>query len=899
MHLDHKIPWHLIAPHFSLTPAEQEGNYSLATLELPEQQAVIGHFSRMFLTTIREFSATETTKIDSAPVSGKLFSDNVLYYAERHFGLEPHEDNSALHNPLKPSHQDLEYWKRRAKDPESDYEPCYTTADANLADAAKMLVIVAATADNKTTRREALSALVRLAKEVPLSNLRGLHWGHAFGLDLVVSVALQMYIYLNLIEAVESRAAERVPLLSVDNFLTFLSNHALENYDFPAQNIPHRDFWFSLGVTESWVAGRRNGTLERDMPVIDPLADGSDEVQQKAREGLRKYLKDCFAIFRPYALALLLPPLRHFCASEIMIPAWPTAQVENEAGELSSSTLDGDLRALAHDSINPWIEAYVGSEGDTAVRLVNTGDLSEDNRKSLYTILSYRWGSSNDSARTTSQNLRERLSVIKPHSLPKTIRDAIILTQLMKIRYLWVDALCILQSDRDVGDGKDEEANLDWVRESACMASYYANSVCCIAASNAKDSSEGILSERRIARYGKWYNPPNVFIQSPYTSRRRVPSLLLDRGWCLQEWLISPRVMHWTTHGLVWECSEGFFWEGEAGFKRELRESFPDDPHYWYHRERSHSLFMTVLTEDHEQLLALMVRSEERVDLGQCWMALITQYSHMHLSFSSDKLAAIQGIASLLSRRHGVDYFAGIFRLPVMIHLFWRPVDPQSSSFDCENFPSWSWMSSNGGVYFEMTSTDSSGSFLEKFKPFPSTQHEKDLVRITNKALRFTAPLMKIDGMDLGEPKNPQPERHVGPGAPLLQGWHLVIDLDSVASSASLKSDGYLLFVSHDLLAESCYGLVVQMVEGDGRRNGYQDLPLPSSQPRLLAMLPTATLSRNTTRLARRLGSLRSRVLFDRKKSYQRIGVFSATRTEGCQQEQPDIKKYARQIVLV
>ncbi|KAF5544519.1 hypothetical protein FPHYL_11009 [Fusarium phyllophilum] len=304
MHLDHKIPWTLIASHFTLAPAEQDGNYSLAALGSPEQQAVISHFNRVFLTTIREFSDTETTKIDSASANGKLFSDEVLYFAERHFGLEPHEDNSALHNPLKSSHQDLEYWKRRAKDPDSDYEPCYTTADANLADAAKMLVTVAATADDKTTRCDALSVLVRLAKEVPLSNLRGLHWGHAFGLDLVASVALQMYIYLNLIEAVESRAAERVSLLSVDNFLSFLSNHALENYDFPAQNIPHRAFWHSLGVNESWVADRRKGTLEGDMVVIDPLADGLDEVQQKAREELKKYLKHCFAILYVYDVVL-------------------------------------------------------------------------------------------------------------------------------------------------------------------------------------------------------------------------------------------------------------------------------------------------------------------------------------------------------------------------------------------------------------------------------------------------------------------------------------------------------------------------------------------------------------------------------------------------------------------
>ncbi|KAG5665061.1 hypothetical protein KAF25_008795 [Fusarium avenaceum] len=304
MHLDHKIPWHLIAPLFSLTPVNRGNNFNLAAQGSPKEETIISHFKRVFLATIREFSDTEAMKIDPASVGAKLFSEDVLNFAERHFGLGPHEDNSALHNPLSLSHQDLEYWKTRAKDPDSGGDPSYSTADANLADAAKMLVIVAATADDKPTGREALSALVCLANEVPIADLRGLHWGHAFGLDLVASVALQMYIFLNLIEAVESRAVKRVPLFSIEQLLSFLSNHALENYDFPAQNIPHRDFWHSIGVTASWVASWREGTLEGDREVVDPLAEGCDEIQQRAREVLKKYLKDCFAILYVYDVVL-------------------------------------------------------------------------------------------------------------------------------------------------------------------------------------------------------------------------------------------------------------------------------------------------------------------------------------------------------------------------------------------------------------------------------------------------------------------------------------------------------------------------------------------------------------------------------------------------------------------
>ncbi|RKL36027.1 hypothetical protein BFJ70_g7582 [Fusarium oxysporum] len=135
----------------------------------------------------------------------------------------------------------------------------------------------------------------------------------------------------------------------------------------------------------------------------------------------------------------------------------------------------------------------------------------------------------------------------------------------MKIQYLWVDAVCIIQSDKTLNaQQEDDVAMADWERESMRMASYYSNSLCRIAASNAKDSSEGILIERRAARYDfkKWYNPANKFLPSPFAFRQRFPSSMFERSWCLQEWILSPRILHWTANGLIWEWSNGFFWEG-------------------------------------------------------------------------------------------------------------------------------------------------------------------------------------------------------------------------------------------------------------------------------------------------------------------------------------------------
>ncbi|EXL72210.1 hypothetical protein FOPG_12159 [Fusarium oxysporum f. sp. conglutinans race 2 54008] len=289
----------------------------------------------------------------------------------------------------------------------------------------------------------------------------------------------------------------------------------------------------------------------------------------------------------------------------------------------------------------------VGSVAQSTARLVETKDLSEENKKRPYVILSYCWGSGNDPARTTSRNLRERHNKIECDTLPKTIQDAIRITRLMKIQYLWVDAVCVIQSNKTLNaQQEDDVAMADWERESMRMASYYSNSLCCIAASNAKDSSEGILIERRPARYGfkKWYNPANKFLPSPFAFRRRFPSSLFERGWCLQEWILSPRILHWTANGLIWECSNGFFWEGQSGFEGEPPESFGETRFGGENRKTNDCVLELGLSEDETQYICQILCSEKEEALGEGWPALVEHYAQRHLSFLSDRLAAVEGI---------------------------------------------------------------------------------------------------------------------------------------------------------------------------------------------------------------------------------------------------------------
>ena len=65
-------------------------------------------------------------------------------------------------------------------------------------------------------------------------------------------------------------------------------------------------------------------------------------------------------------------------------------------------------------------------------------------RQNHYVTLSYCWGPPGLNARTTKENIEERRRRISIDNLPGTVRDAVQATRKLGIRYLWVDALCIV-----------------------------------------------------------------------------------------------------------------------------------------------------------------------------------------------------------------------------------------------------------------------------------------------------------------------------------------------------------------------------------------------------------------------------------------------------------------------
>lgn len=69
--------------------------------------------------------------------------------------------------------------------------------------------------------------------------------------------------------------------------------------------------------------------------------------------------------------------------------------------------------------------------------------ISKEEENAEYSALNYCWGRLQECALTT-QTLEAWTHEIPVKDLPRTLQDAVEITRKLSIRYLWVDALCIV-----------------------------------------------------------------------------------------------------------------------------------------------------------------------------------------------------------------------------------------------------------------------------------------------------------------------------------------------------------------------------------------------------------------------------------------------------------------------
>jgi hypothetical protein len=332
------------------------------------------------------------------------------------------------------------------------------------------------------------------------------------------------------------------------------------------------------------------------------------------------------------------------------------------------------------------------------LRLVETSGT-----RSIYCALSYCWGGPGLNLTTTQANISKHKEEMPLNSLPLFIQEILVAAKALNYRYIWIDALCIIQDDPD-----------DWDREASKMRDVYANADLTISSLTAKDCQEPLFHSRGL--YTTRPIPFDIWI--PKVKRQELedkvihqyaiyPSYLMEsgnysdfsggdeiaesapitsRGWVLQEQMLSTRMLYFGGNCLVWEC---------------LCLATPDiDPSHII-SPRTH-IGLGVHSYQKRQVQGVTDPHDICHDLNfqpyGIWKSLLTSYTARHLTKPSDRIPAFLAISKYLENAIGGEFIGGVWKGEKLLDsLAWNVESADSKQAKA---PSWSWASVNQIIDF-------------------------------------------------------------------------------------------------------------------------------------------------------------------------------------------------------
>lgn len=366
---------------------------------------------------------------------------------------------------------------------------------------------------------------------------------------------------------------------------------------------------------------------------------------------------------------------------------------------------------LQRDVLLPTRVVAVGGDGAGFAPFLLVSDGTARGR---YAALTHCWGGHIDMVLTNErlEDFQQRLPV---ESLAKNFKDALHICRELGVQYLWIDCLCIIQNSED-----------DWTAESSKMASIYSNAITTISALASRRSSDGIFRDHHtrgsdalgLSSSSKPRRDHSLGVtigldSSPESNRlayaldmnSRYPetlawlydvSPLTKRAWCLQESVLSPRIIFFGEEQVYWRCFDGF----------QSADGLPTGSEHCYPGEHDIHVAYALQGVSEVAMYPPPDRWSNIYDRRGYYYYLIRDYSGRNLTKPSDKLPAFSALAERIHANLGGNYLAGLFTANLHSDLIWRLIGP-SSDDDMEYpespayvAPSWSWASAYGKVDF-------------------------------------------------------------------------------------------------------------------------------------------------------------------------------------------------------
>lgn len=304
-------------------------------------------------------------------------------------------------------------------------------------------------------------------------------------------------------------------------------------------------------------------------------------------------------------------------------------------------------------------------------RLVLGKQLSVQNQQ--YTTLSHCWGTSLP-MRTLLSNLESYSDQIPPPMIPRTFDDAILITQALGVRYIWIDALCIVQDDTK-----------EWEQEAAKMKDIYSGSILNIAASDSSGSEGGCFPVKnslvQTFHLAQVEEGPELLIRIQPGDTRHLTkhTVLSSRGWVLQEQLLPHRIISCMSDEMHWECSEAYETETGVHF-----DSYVSDT----------------------RGVPRMYQCPASLQQDGLWRSWMVNFSERDFSFWKDRLPALSGIVGKYQEITGDVSILGLWKHSIIQDLLWIRTGQISLEPALEigsaSLPSWSWLSCPSHIEFDI-----------------------------------------------------------------------------------------------------------------------------------------------------------------------------------------------------
>ncbi|KAL4077003.1 heterokaryon incompatibility protein-domain-containing protein [Scleroderma yunnanense] len=307
-----------------------------------------------------------------------------------------------------------------------------------------------------------------------------------------------------------------------------------------------------------------------------------------------------------------------------------------------------------------------------------------------YVALSYVWGGPGDAYWTTTTNVDARCHPdgLDKSILPATIRDSILLVQQVGERYLWIDALCIIQDSLE--DKADQIHIMDLIYSRATFT------ICAAGGDSARAGLPGLTAGTRTCQqHIEVIQGLHLALPLPSVLESVSQSIWNSRGWTFQELVLSRRRVIFTQDQVYFECIKDIWCEDVVAESPTVK--FSGTPM----RTLRTGMFLR------ESLAQSMeIRN---------YASNIKQYTQRRLTQESDIVAAITALTNAMAGRPEVtgkdpkDSFRfGMWITNLDYSLLWQPNLGATCYFrrtvtdrEHSHWPSWAWVGWKGAINYD------------------------------------------------------------------------------------------------------------------------------------------------------------------------------------------------------